>query len=319
MALSHLFSTGRNLGQSVTSTMRDGFVMGWAEAMTELGLSIASRAELISAGATSGGLTSAVRGGHLIRVRRDHYALPGLSHATEQAVRVGGKLGCVSALRNLGIFAIKPPTTHIRLDREASRCRNPEDRRRPLTAHRSGTVLHWGDSVDPAGGNEFCMSVMDALADVVHCQPKWLAIASVDNALFQGFIEPHDVYELFVGSAAQREMAQLVNGRAEAGQESVLRGIAHDAGWGYEVQRSFEGVGRVDTFIEGLAVAEADSRLAHDGWSLHVKDRDRDLALAALGIPSVRPVFNRIIYTPGDVQRAIAGLLSIHSRFRTYN
>jgi len=287
--------------------------------MAELGRTVASRGELVAAGATGRGLTSAVRGGHLIRVRRDHYALPGLSRPIAQAVRVGGKLGCVSALQHMGIFAIKPPTTHIRLDREASRCRNPDDRRRPLTAHRSGTVLHWGDLAEPTDANDVCVSVMDALADVVHCQPKWLAIASVDNAIFQGFIEPYQVHDLFVGSAAKRGMARLVNGRAEAGQESVLRGIAHEAGWDYEIQASFEGVGRVDTFIEGLAVAEADSRLAHDGWSLHVKDRNRDLALAALGFPSVRPVFNRIIYTPRDVERAIAGLLSIQSRFRTYN
>ena len=298
--------------------MGDCFGMGWTEAMNELGRTIASRGELLAAGATSRGLTAAVHGGHLIRVRRDHYALPGLPHPTEQAVRVGGKLSCVSALRHMGIFAIKPPGAHIRLERDASRCRNPDDRRRTLTSGRSGTVLHWGDPADPTGGNEFCVSVMDALADVVQCQPKWLAIASVDNAIFQGLIEPHQVYELFVGSAAKRDMAQLVNGAAEAGQESVLRGIAHEAGWNYEIQVGFEGIGRVATVIEGFAVAEADSRLAHDGWSLHVKDRNRDLALAALGFPSVRPVFNRIIYTPRDVERAIAGLLSIRSRFRTF-
>lgn len=319
MRRSYVFSTGDGSGGCLSCVVRDRFVMGWTEAMTELGLTIASRGDLVAAGATGRGLTSAVRGGHLVRVRRDHYALPGLSRPIAQAVRVGGKLGCVSALRHMGIFAIKPPSTHIRLDREASRCRNPDDPRRPLTAHRSGTVLHWGGSEEPTNGNEFCVSVMDALADVVQCQPKWLAIASIDNAIFQGFIEPHQVHELFVGSAAKQEMASLVNGAAEAGQESVLRGIAHEAGWGYEIQTTFEGVGRVDTFIEGLAVAEADSRLAHDGWSLHVKDRNRDLALAALGFPSVRPVFNRIIYTPRDVERAIAGLLSIHSRFRTFN
>jgi hypothetical protein len=178
--------------------------------------------------------------------------------------------------------------------------------------------LHWHDSLDPGAGNEFCVGVMDALADAIHCQPQWFAIASIDNALHQRLIQVDQVPDLFAHSPGKRSMISLVDGRAEAGQESVLRGIAHEAGWDYEIQVAFEGVGRVDTVIEECVVAEADSRLAHDSWSLHVKDRNRDLALAALGLPSVRPVFNRIIYTPQEVQRAIAGLLSTHSRFRAF-
>lgn len=315
----HGLSTDVGDSSAASGRVVDICLMGWAEAMEGLDRTIASRGELLAAGATSRGLTSAVRAGNLIRVRRDHYAIPGLPRPIEQAIRVGGKLGCVSALRQMGIFALEPPAAHIRLDREASRCRDPDDRRRSLTKLRSGAVVHWGDCRDPGSGNEFCVGVMDALSDVVNCQPKWLAIAAIDNALFQGFIEPHQVHDLLADSAAKREMARLVNGRAEAGQESVLRGIALEAGWECEIQVRFEEIGRVDTVVEGFAVVEADSRLAHEGWALHVRDRSRDLALAALGFPSLRPVFNRIIYTPQDVERAIGGLLSIRSRYRTFN
>jgi hypothetical protein len=308
------------LGTDALSTGEEGHAgsMTWQEALGELGVAIAARHELIASGATSRGLTAAVKGGHLIRIRRDHYALPGIARPIEQAVRVGGKLGCVSALRHLGIFALNPPATHIQLERDASRCRHPDDRRQSLTTRRSGTVLHWHDSLDPGAGNEFCVGVMDALADTIQCQPKWLAIASIDSALHQQLIDVDQVPDLFAHAMGKRSMVSLIDGRAEAGQESVLRGICHEAGWSYEIQVSFEGVGRVDTVVEGCVVAEADSRLAHDGWRLHVKDRNRDLALAALGLPSIRPVFNRIIHTPDDVQKAIAGLLSIHSRFRTF-
>ena len=95
-------------------------LMMWRAVFDELELTIASRQLLLAVGAHSRMLTAAVRGGALIRVRRDHYALPGTDSKVLRAVRIGGRLACASALRNDGIFGFDDTNTHVHLEREAS-------------------------------------------------------------------------------------------------------------------------------------------------------------------------------------------------------
>ncbi|HEV7567680.1 MAG TPA: type IV toxin-antitoxin system AbiEi family antitoxin domain-containing protein [Microbacteriaceae bacterium] len=101
--------------------------MSWDFYFEQAGARVAHATELRAAGATERMLTSAVRLGHLIRVRRGWYCLPGTDRATVEAVRVGGRLGCVSALGDLGIFAFDQSRTHLHLRSEASRLRSSTD------------------------------------------------------------------------------------------------------------------------------------------------------------------------------------------------
>jgi hypothetical protein len=292
----------------------------WAAAFDQLGVRIASRADLISVGAVGRGLTTAVAGGHLVRVRRDHYALPGTSRAILEAVRIGGRLGCLSALAEAGIFAVDKAHTHVHLDRAASRTRHPRDRNLPLTARgRDGVQTHWTPLLDPGAANEYSVGIVDALSEVLTCQPPWHAVASIDNALFLGAITEPELERLFARAPARVQgLRGLIDGRAEAGQESVLRMIVHSAGLNYEVQVGIDRVGRVDLVVEGVLVLEADSRLAHDGWELHVRDRDRDIDAARLGYMSLRPVYQRTMFRPNDVRDAILHLLAVNKHFRAH-
>ena len=290
--------------------------MTWHAAYAQLGVRIASRAQLLAVGATGRGLTAAVRGGHLVRARRDHYCLPGTEAAIIQAVRVGGVIGCVSALAARGVFVLDASFTHAHLDREASRCRSPRDRRVPLNSReRDGVELHWSPLLEPA--SDWSVGIADALAQAARCQHPWHAVASIDSALFLKFITPADLDRIFsILPARLQSLRDCVDGRAEAGQESVLRMILREAGLRYEVQPTFPGIGRVDLLVEGRLVLEADSRTAHDGWAPHVRDRDRDLALARLGLMSLRPVYQRTMFGPEGVRDAVLHLLAADSRFR---
>ena len=139
----------------------------------------------------------------------------------------------------------------------------------------------------------------------------------MDNAIFTGAISADSVDRIFALVPEQhRYLAAKVNGRAEAGQESVLRMILEAAGLAYEIQVGIAGVGRVDFVVEGCLVVEADSRVAHDGWDRHIEDRRRDLQLAALGYMSLRPVYQHTMHEPDLVARSILGLLSQSKNFR---
>lgn len=286
--------------------------MDWSRVFEQLGRTVASRAELLSAGATGRSLTTAVRFGYLVRARRDHYVLPKTDRRVVQATRVGGRLGCVSALAAFGVFAFDASRAHIHLTREASRLRSPNRRDRPLTArNRAGATLHWAH-VDLAHASEACVGLVDALVQAAQCQHPWHALASIDNALYQKLIDADDVADIFARlPPALQYLRPLIDGRAESGQETVLRCIVREAGLRCDIQVTFPGVGRVDMVIEGRLVVEADSKLAHSSWEEQVRDRTRDFELARQGIVSLRLLYELIMYRPEEVLEAIRELLAV--------
>jgi hypothetical protein len=270
------------------------------------------RDELLAAGASSRSLTAAVRFGHLVRLRNGHYCLPECDADVQRAVRIGGVLGCVSALASYGVFAYDSSHTHLHLKDNMARLRAPARRRVALTAdNRAGAVLHWSERLlDPDGADRHRVSLMDALHQSLVCQHPWHALASIDNALHLGLIGEHGVRALF--REAPRRLGYLeplVDGRAESGQETVLRMLVAGLALPYELQVLIDDVGRVDLLVAGCLVLEADSREAHDGWELHVRDRGRDLALARRGLASLRPAYQHTMRQPRLVQDAILGLV----------
>lgn len=285
--------------------------VSWTYAFSAYNKLVLSRAELFALGASPLSLTSAVRGGQLIRARRDHYLLPDADRHLVEAVRIGGRLACVSALAAVDVFAGENAKTHVHMNRTMSRSRSPKDRFIPLTkSNRDGVRLHWRPLMAD-DGTEFMVGIRDALVQVLRCQQPVHALASIDSALHLGFIESGDLTSIF--AAAPGRVAHLrtqVDGRAESGQETMLRRIIADAGLQYDVQVLFESIGRVDFVVEGCLVVEADSRMAHDGWEKHVRDRGRDLALARVGYMSLRPAYQHTMANPGLVREAILNLVA---------
>jgi hypothetical protein len=294
--------------------------MTWTGAFDQLGMVIADRRTLIAAGATGAGLTSAVRSGHLLRVRRDHYALPGTARPIVQAVRVGGRLTCVSALQLLGVFAMDASIPHIHLDRSLSRPRSPASVAVALSrGNRADSSEHWWPLFDDSDGTEYSVGPRDALAHAIRCQKPWHAIASVDSAVHLGIVTLGQVGEM-LRWLPERHLVLLdqLDGRAEAGQESILRLLMRQIGLQCDLQVEISTVGRVDLIVEGILILEADSRLAHDGWELHVRDRNRDIDAARQGYMSLRPAYQRTMFDPGAVQEAVLALLAAWNHHRLH-
>lgn len=302
--------------------------MMWNEVFDQLGLVVVDRRTLIGAGATGATLTTAVRAGYLTRVRRDHYALPGTPSAIVQAVRVGGLLTCVSALQMLGVFGMDTSVPHIHLHRAASRLRSPHTRLVPLgESDRSQSVVHWwpllgdgvSDGISGSSGSEYRVGIRDSVVHAIRCQQPWHAIATVDSVLHHGLLSMDEVGELF-RLLPEKHFVLLgqLDGLAEAGQESILRLLMRQLGLHCELQVTVRGAGRVDMIVEGILILEADSRLAHDGWELHVRDRNRDIDAARQGYMSLRPAYQRTMFDPGAVQEAVLALLAAWNHHRVH-
>ncbi|TFC05510.1 hypothetical protein E3O42_02795 [Cryobacterium adonitolivorans] len=274
---------------------------------------IIHRVDLRRGGLSGVEITEAVRRQDIIRVRRDHYARPGLDQHTLEAVRVGGRLACVSAAAELGLFAFDYSHTHLHVDREASRLRSPHTRFRPLAElPRNGVQLHWWPLLESADGNEFCVGVKDALVQIIRCQEPRFALAALDLALHERRIRPRDLDSIFARVPAEKQpLRLLIDARSESGQETVLRQLILDAGLRCEIQVSIDGVGRVDLLVEGCVVVEADSQAFHKEWEQHIRDRTRDLLLAERGYLSLRVLYQHTMFEPETVIAAIRRLVDI--------
>ncbi len=243
-----------------------------------------------------------------MRVRRGWYSHPEASPAILRAVRVGGRLACVSALRELGVFGFDTDT-HVHLQHSASRLRSPDAAGRLI--ERRHLTLHWSPLIAPDGASECAVGIVDALAQAVRCQHPWHAVASLDSALHLGLVTTSDVARIFAALPPRFDRLRgLVDVRSEAGQESVLRCALIAQGLLVQPQVWFHGIGRVDLLVEECLVVEADSRSAHDGWALHIRDRDRDIDLARLGLMSLRPGYHRTMFATEDVVEAVVALVA---------
>jgi len=270
-------------------------------------------------GATWRSLQAAVGNGFLIRARRGLYVLPDTDRHTLEAVRLGGRLACVSAAADCNVFALDTTFTHLHVAQNASRLRAPNDRFHRLDEqNRDGVEVHWGKLLDPEAGTEYRVGLVDALVQILKCQQPRFALASLDNALRQKLLPP-DAIPLIFGRLPDelQYLKGLVDARSDSGQETVLRFIVREAGYDFEIQVSIDGVGRVDFVIEGCLVVEADSRQFHDSWEAHVRDRTRDCDLAAAQYMSYRALYRDIMFRPERVLAAIAGLLAVNRNYRT--
>lgn len=82
-----------------------------------------TRAELRDHGLSGRSITRAVRDGTLLRLRNDRYARPGVDGDIAEAVRIGGRLTCLSLLVALGVFVHRRAGLHVQVVPNASRLR----------------------------------------------------------------------------------------------------------------------------------------------------------------------------------------------------
>ena len=269
-----------------------------------------TRAELRANGMSGRAITAAVRAGLLIRARRDRYLSPEAPSRLIQAVRIGGRLGCLSLLSVLGVFVWDSSTLHVHMERGASRMRAPDSRERALAPRRTrdGVVLHWHRFA--VGPMRATVDIVDALAHAVRCQQPKHAIATLDSAVQKGLVTPDDLDDVFAALPSRFSvLRRFVDGRSGSGTESLVRLLLARLGCAVALQVSFAGVGFVDLVVDGWLVIECDSKAHHSSWDEQRRDYRRDLALARQGYCVLRLTAEDILYREDEVLTALRGLL----------
>lgn len=280
---------------------------------------ILTRADLLDLGFSPKSITRSVRDGTVTRVRRDRYVISNENHSVLTAVRVGGRLTCVSAIAEISAdaFVFEDDHVHIHAERRSSRLRAAGDvKKRWSRSGATGVRLTWADLTEPPAGRHV-VSTVDAVRALIRCRPEREAIATLDSLLRLGLITMPQVREAVASLPPRfRQILTLVDPRAESGPESLMRLILCELGVGFDVQVKIVGVGRVDFVVDGYLIIECDSKEFHEGWEQQRRDRQRDLAAAAQGYFTLRVLAEDVLYHPERVKAAVRELLRAPSAWR---
>ena len=181
--------------------------------------------DLRAAGLGGRAIASAVASGGIERVRTGHYVTPDLAAEAKRAIRVGGRITCVSAAVAMGLRVLNAPDRlHVEVHEHDSRFRRPNDSKQRLRAmaqrpqaespNMNGTKaerprsqspniqstkanstraqpevrFHWAGRASEGGA---WTPLVDVLAEVLGCVPEIEALCIIDSA--REFVEwaPH--------------------------------------------------------------------------------------------------------------------------------
>ncbi|RLK47796.1 endonuclease domain-containing protein [Microbacterium telephonicum] len=263
------------------------------------------RSELIAQGVTPRAITTAIRLGMLLRPRRGRYLPAGTRQDLHEAVRLGGRLDCVSLLAICGVFVQAADALHFQLDPDSTRVPTPGP----------AVVRHWRPTA--AGPTAVLTDPVEALAQAVLCQAPRAAIATLDSAWHLGFVDAVGIAEVFTRLPRRyRRLRALLDPRAESGTETLVRLILRTLGCSFDLQVEIGTVGRVDFVVDGWLIVECDSAAHHGDWAARKRDIRRDAAAARLGFTTVRLLAEDILHRPDEVAATLRDALA-HGAPRT--
>jgi len=280
-----------------------------------------TRRELLATGVTVRAIASSVHAGATIRARRGVYCPATAPKHVIRAIRIGGLAACTTAAETYGLWVPEHRRTEVWLPRPASRLRSPTSRRVTMAqADRSRFSTHWNPLLIPSEATSWRVGVQDAVIQCLRCQPRHLALAVLDSALNTGLVGGHELSALAQGLPVRRRAwLDLADVRAGSGTETVVRLALNDAGLRVTPQVKIPGVGLVDLLVGTRVVVEVDSERWHSTPEQRAEDYRRDLELHRLGYLVIRVRYDKALYHPDDVVRAVrAAVQSTRTRGESF-
>lgn len=280
-----------------------------ARALAGLG-GVAHALTLRAAGASQKQLEQAVRAGILERIRSGWYCMPGDGSDTVRALRVGGRLGCVSLLRVHQVWLMPDENLHVSVSSPRSELRSPADRGRELAAWRwrPSVVTHWRQRT--RNPHEPTDLIDDAAACIATCLPRNHAIVAFDSLLNRSLLSTDRLRASLAGLPDSHEwMMDLVDAGCGSGLETLVRLKLRGHNVRVRCQVHLAGIGWVDLLVGDRLVVELDSRTHHDNPDAYERDRARDLALVQPGYIVVRVTHRRVMQDWTSVERALLAIV----------
>lgn len=253
---------------------------------------VAHSSDLRAAGYTLHEVRRAVDAGTLERVRRSWLLTPHCSPARRAAAQVSGRVTCVTAAKQLGLWSTDDARPHLAVPSTSSRICAPE------------RVLHWAPGPAPVPRFTVEDPILNVLYQVGRCLAPADATAIWESALRTGFVTLAQVRRTAWHSTAVRNVLERVGAWSDSGVETRFIAIVRSCGVVVRQQALVDGH-EVDGLIGTRLVVQL------DGFEFHgeAKDRRRDLRqdtrLALLGYTVLRFDYQQVMFDQGYVQQTI--------------
>lgn len=266
---------------------------------------IATRDELLALGWTPAAITSAVRSGALIRVRRAWYAMPGTPLEQRVAIAMGGRVGAVSAARSYGMWTGTDDRIHVSWSPHGNVAVAGRRSAYPHVKELDGRVIvpHWRTGVP--GADPWRESPLESIRQTFAACDPTLAVAMADSACRLGLASVGTLRALL--PTRFRRLETAVDGRTDSGLESVVRLWLLESGIRFALHARILGL-EVDFLIGRSLIIETDGRDFHTGVAFEV-DRDRDLMTGSRGYITIRLSYRQIMENWPDCVRRIAAAI----------
>lgn len=271
---------------------------------------VADLSTLVDAGFSRRSIQRSAAQGWITRVRRGWYAVAGADRDVVRAVRVGGRLACISACSHFGIWTPADARLHVSVTPQSNNHKTPDDASRVRTPA-DDTVLHWACADPDLRARAQLPSVVAALSDAMRCQPPDAAFAMVESALHRGLLSEMDRWELYWQVPARCRASISQAGQASgSGTESLFAFRMRALGVELLQQVEVGGVGRVDFVIGDCLIVEIDSEEHHGSTSQRRRDLNRNAIAASLGYVTLRFDYWQVIDDWATVEAAVLASIS---------
>lgn len=296
-------------GQRASNIRQSVIVTDVPSTLTRLG-GVAHAVELQQHGVTRAALDGALRAKTAERIRTGWYCRFGDTSDTVRALRVGGRLTCVSLLRAHGAWLMRDDRLHVAVSAPRSRLRSPDNRQMPLASSpgASAVVTHWTPRLrNPYESTDL---LDDAAACVARCLPRDHAIVAFDSMLNSKLLSYDRLHTALIGMPNSHEwMMDLVDPGCASGLETLTRLRLRSRNVRVRSQVHVAGIGWIDLLIGDRLVVELDSRAHHDNPEAYERDRARDLALMERGYLVARVTYRRVMSDWPSVEKALLSVI----------
>lgn len=271
---------------------------------------LAQKRQLVERGARDKDLTRAVREKSVTRARQGWYTTLDPSEPRVRAVRVGGRLTGISAIRDWGGWVLVEHPLHVSIPQNAARLRSQWNRRKPIGVRR-GVRLHWDPRVVFDEGTSWHVGLVEALKRVVMDEDLETAVAAIDWALHTGRLDALDLERLILELPVhKRWIRDWVDGACESLPESLARTRFRIAGHNVRIQVAL-GRQRIDVVVDDIVGLEINGKQFHADTFEEDQQKNIDITIAGFHAMSVSAKI--VFYDWDHFLRAVEIALASHA------
>lgn len=266
---------------------------------------VAHSSEVRTAGYSDWTVRAAIEEGTLARVRRSWLISADCSPQRRAAAQAGGRITCVTAAREKGLWVPDAEKTHVAVAPTASR--NARD----------GLQVHWAQGPLPVARFSAEEPLLNVLFHVARCLETTEAAAVWESALRAGSLTLAQLRRTRWGALRPAQVLEMVGALSDSGVETTFVRIALACGVEVRQQVIIDGH-RVDALIGERLVVQLDGFEFHSEAKARRRDLRQDAALTLRGYTVLRFDYQQVMfdarYVMETLMNAIAQGLHLASR-----